>query len=259
MRGTQNVGKPRVQWMCQQQVFGCFRAVQALSRVDENTNFRFLIDAKYGTKGVTQRGELEHGSNGDLWSIFFRLIDGRSGKTDVIKVKSHLVEVGPSVIQQNKIVFHHMLANSLADVVVEEAAKRLLSDMNSEQKAKMTECMGVSAAKMLALVQAHIWVKRESVNHIHDQTLVKKRDLIMQCLNAPKGGRTPTPSGADRDDNKNAYRLTSGDKTGNGQIFGNRHQKARQFRKADKERQARDRDNEGSRSAENDRVTQRCL
>ena len=55
----------------------------------------------------------------------FQLIDERSGVTDVIKVKSHLEDVGPSVITQNKIGFHHMLANSLADVVAEEAAKRL--------------------------------------------------------------------------------------------------------------------------------------
>ena len=50
-----------------------------------------------------------------------------------LKVKSHLE--GPSVITQNKIGFHHMLANSLADVVVEEAAKRLLPDLNLERKA----------------------------------------------------------------------------------------------------------------------------
>ena len=59
------------------------------------------------------------GPNGDLWSILFQLIDERSGVTDFIKVKSrsHLEDDGPSVIKQNKIAFHHMLANSQADVV----------------------------------------------------------------------------------------------------------------------------------------------
>ena len=69
---------------------------------------------------------------------FFRLIDGRSDNTDVIKVMSHLKDVGTSVIKHNKIAFH-MLANSLADVVAEEAAWWLLPDMKSEQKAKRTE------------------------------------------------------------------------------------------------------------------------
>ena len=65
--------------------------------------------------------------------ILFRLIDGHSGKTYVIKVKSHLEDDGPSAIQQNKIAFHHMLANSLAEVVAGEAARRLVADMNLEQ------------------------------------------------------------------------------------------------------------------------------
>ena len=102
-------------------------------------------------------GDLEQGLNGDLWSILFQLIDERSGVTDVIKVKSHLEDEGPSVIAQNKIGFHHMLANSLADVVAEEAAKRLLPDLNLERKAKKAERVGIGVAKRLALVQADIY------------------------------------------------------------------------------------------------------
>ena len=102
----------------------------------------------------------DEGHHGDLWSILFQLIDERSGVTDVIKVKSHLGDVGPSVITQNKIGFHHMLANSLADVVAEEAAKRLLPDLNLERNAKKAERIGIGVAKRLALVQADIWAKR---------------------------------------------------------------------------------------------------
>ena len=74
---------------------------------------------------------------------FFQLIDERSGVTDFTKVKSHLEDAGLSVIKQNKIAFHHMLANSLADVVAEEAAKRLLPDLNLERKAKWAERVGL--------------------------------------------------------------------------------------------------------------------
>ena len=59
-----------------------------------------------------------------------------------------------------------MLANSLADVVAEKAATRLLPDMNLEQKAKWAERTGVSEAKRLALVQADIWTKRDEAGHI---------------------------------------------------------------------------------------------
>ena len=102
----------------------------------------------------------DEGHHGDLWSILFHLIDERSGVTDVIKVKSHLGDVGPSVITQNKTGFRHMLANSLADVVAEEAAKRLLNDLNLERNAKKAERIGIGVAKRLALVQADIWAKR---------------------------------------------------------------------------------------------------
>ena len=118
-------------------------AIQILRRVDGKTNIQIPINAKHVTRGITHRGDLEQGSKGDLWSILFQLIDGRSGVTDFIKVKSHLEDAGPSVIKQNKIAFHHMLANSLADVVAEEVAKRLLPDLNLERKAKWAERVGV--------------------------------------------------------------------------------------------------------------------
>ena len=103
-----------------------------------------------------------------MWSILFQLIDGRSGVTDVIKVKSHLENAGPSVIKQNKIAFHHLLANSLTDVVAEEATKRLLPDLNLERKAKKAERIVVGVAKRLALVQADIWAKRNEAGDIYE-------------------------------------------------------------------------------------------
>ena len=110
---------------------------------------------------ASRRGDLEQGLNGDLWSILFQLIDERSGVTDVIKVKSHLEDVGPSVITQNKIGFHHTLANPLADVMAEEAAKRLLPDLNLNRKAKKAERIGIGVAKRL-------WEKRGSAGDIYE-------------------------------------------------------------------------------------------
>ena len=120
------------------------------------------------TRGIAHRGDLEQGPNGDLWSILFQLINERSGVTDVIKVKSHLEDVGPSVITQNKMGFHHTLASSLADVVAEEAAKRMLPDLNLERKAKKAERVGIGVAKRLALVQADIWAKRGAAGDIYE-------------------------------------------------------------------------------------------
>ena len=95
-------------------------------------------------------------------------IDGRSGKTDVVKENSHLEDAGPSAMQQDQIVFHHMLANSLAVVVAEEAAKRLLLDMNLEHRPKRVERTGFFVAKSLALAQADTWAKREVAGDIYE-------------------------------------------------------------------------------------------
>ena len=133
---------------------------------DEHPNFdRCVIRDE---RGIAHRGALEQGPNGDLRSILFQLIDERSGVTDFIKVKSHLEDAGPSIIKQNKIAFHHMLANSVADVVAEEAAKRMLPDLNLERKVKRAERIGVGVAKRLVLVQADIWAKRSEAGHIYE-------------------------------------------------------------------------------------------
>ena len=124
------------------------------------------------TRGIAHRSDLEQGPNGHLWSILFQLIDERSGVTDVIKVKSHLKDEGPSVITQNKIGLHHMLANSLEDVVAEEGAKHLLPDLKLERKAKKAERVGIGVAKRLALVQADIWAKRGAAGDIYELELL---------------------------------------------------------------------------------------
>ena len=171
-------------------------AIQALSCLDETTNIQCLMGAKYVRKGVAQRGELEYGPNGDLWSILFRCITRRSGKTYVIQVKSHLEDDSPSAIKQNKIAFHQMQANSLADVVAEEAATRLLPEMNLEQKSKWAERTGVSLEKRLDLVQADIWTNRDEAGDIYelDALLEPTEVSTLSFFSRNWLGRLPTRS-----------------------------------------------------------------
>ena len=91
-----------------------------------------------------------------------------------------------SVVKQNKIAFHHMLANSLADVVAEEAAKRLLPDLNLEQKAKRAERVGVSVAKRLALVQADTWAKHEELMCLACNIYRARRQFWSKTLCVPR-------------------------------------------------------------------------
>ena len=52
--------------------------------------------------------------------------------------------------------------------MAEEAARRLLPDMNPERKAPNAECVGLCAAKRLAPVQADIWAERGEAGDIYE-------------------------------------------------------------------------------------------
>ena len=143
-------------------------AFQILSRVDEKSNIQIPIDAKYVTRGITHRGDLEQVPNGVSWSILFQLIVNRN-KSQMSSMSSHIWKMwAHQLSRKNKIGFHHTLANSLADVVSEEVAKRLLPDLNLERKAKKAELIGIGVAKRLALVQADIWAKRGAAGDIYE-------------------------------------------------------------------------------------------
>ena len=92
-----------------------------------------------------------------------------------------------------------MLANSLAVVVAEEAAKRLLLDMNLEHRPKRADRRGFFVAKCLALVQADTWAKREVEGDIYKldelrepaqvSTLSSLEKLVGETANSPGGLR----------------------------------------------------------------------
>ena len=143
-------------------------AFQILSRVDEKSNIQIPIDAKYVTRGITHRGDLEQVPSRVSWSIQFQLIDDRN-KSQTSSMSSHIRKMwAHQLSRKNKIGFHHTLANSLADVVSEEVAKRLLPDLNLERKAKKAELIGIGVAKRLAMVQADIWAKRGAAGDIYE-------------------------------------------------------------------------------------------
>ena len=52
--------------------------------------------------------------------------------------------------------------------MAEEAAKRLLLDLNLERKAKRAGRVGVGVAERSALVQAGMWAKRSEARDIHE-------------------------------------------------------------------------------------------
>ena len=67
------------------------------------------VDAAYVTNGDVSRRALKHGSDGDLWSIMYNVIDSRPGATNIFKVNSHWDEKGPKAIQERAIRLDHMI------------------------------------------------------------------------------------------------------------------------------------------------------
>ena len=71
-----------------------------------------------------------------------------------------------------------MLANSLSDVVADEASKRLLPDLSHEQRAERCDQIGTRVAKRLALVQAEMWAKREEAGEVHKLAPVQELEVV---------------------------------------------------------------------------------
>ena len=93
----------------------------------------------------------------------------RWGVTDAIKVKSHLEDVWAHQSScKARSASTACVQTPVADVVAEEAAKRLLPDLNLDREAKKAERIGIGVAKRLALVQADIWAKRGAAGDIYE-------------------------------------------------------------------------------------------
>ena len=72
-----------------------YGAILLITRVHSNVCARLGIDASYVTNGAFNRLRLEKGSNGDLWGIFFAILDLRGGistggEIHFKKVASHI-------------------------------------------------------------------------------------------------------------------------------------------------------------------------
>ena len=100
-------------------------AIQTLCRADPEVDIDLGIDAAYVTNGVTNCTKLIAGSNGDLWSIMYVIMQYRTGTTNIFKVKSHLDKAGPKAIQEKRINFLDLAGNFLADSVAESMALRV--------------------------------------------------------------------------------------------------------------------------------------
>ena len=143
-------------------------AIQTSIRADPAIDLEIGIDAAYVTNGINKRNALLKGTNGDLWSILFDIIDLRQGSTTLIKVKSHLDEKGAEAILNSMIRFDHLVGNTLADKVAGAAARRAQPSASDTSKATRSYTTAFCVAKRLAIIQADIWRARQEEGEIYD-------------------------------------------------------------------------------------------
>ena len=72
-----------------------------LIRTHYNAVAIYGIDAAYVVNGISKRNRLVKGRNGDIWSLFFALLDLRTADIGFAKVISHLEDVALEAIQAN--------------------------------------------------------------------------------------------------------------------------------------------------------------
>jgi hypothetical protein len=134
--------------------------IQVLARASSSTNISLGIDASYVVNGSAARSDRCKGSNGDLWTILHRLIDDRSGATDIFKVKSHLEALGPGVLTNGITNITDLAGNSFADCIADLAGELVQAPTEDQEAAAANEDLGYTVAKRLAIVQADIWASR---------------------------------------------------------------------------------------------------
>ena len=128
-----------------------------ISRIHANAVGRIGIDAAYVVDGVAKRSRLEKGKNGDLWSLFFALLDLRTAELGIAKVWSHIEDCADQAIQAGEAQLCDIIGNALADEAAAIAARLLRpSSVACNEKANLHR-IAFNICIRLAFTQAREW------------------------------------------------------------------------------------------------------
>ena len=131
-------------------------AINLKPRVHINVCARLGIDAAYVTQGACNRLRLEKGANGDLWGLFFAILDLRIGDIDFHKVSSHIEGIGLKAIMWGFAELVDIIGNALADEAAELAVKLLRPSQEAIREAKRFDGLAFNVCVRIGLVQARI-------------------------------------------------------------------------------------------------------
>ncbi len=160
--GTVEVGGlaaevPGRQTVPRAEVWGATLGLELAPRVGP---FNVVLDASYVYGALSRRAELLRGLNGDLWSIFFGVLDGTGVDLTLSKVRSHVMEKRRGEVRNGSHDPRHILGNELADAAAAAGVALFApSDGAASRKARFAEDRACAVAVRLARIQARIWEK----------------------------------------------------------------------------------------------------
>ena len=132
-------------------------ATVLMTRIHPNGVARLGIDASYVTNGAHNRTRLEKGMNGDLWGLFFALLDLRSSEVDCHKVSSHIEGVGLKAVEWGHAELIDLIGNALADEAAELTAKLLRPSTEANKQANELDKLAFNICVRIGFIQARLW------------------------------------------------------------------------------------------------------
>ena len=99
----------------------------------------------------------EKGKNGDIWTLFFAILDLRTASLGIAKVTSHLEDIGEQAVETGAAMICDIIGNALADEAASIAAKWLRPTSAECREAKLVESTAFLICIRLAFTQARLW------------------------------------------------------------------------------------------------------
>ena len=137
-------------------------AIVLLTRVNANAVARVGIDAAYVVNGVQNRHKLVKGRNGDLWGLFFAILDLRIAESCFAKVASHIEDVGARAVETDFATICDVIGNALADEAADLAAKLMRPTPAKCKKIESEQSEAFLVCVRIRMVQARLWERTEN-------------------------------------------------------------------------------------------------
>ena len=97
------------------------------------------------------------GRNGDLWGLFFMIVDMRTAEIGINKVASHIEDIGVEAVEKGFAALTDIIGNALADEVAELTAKLIQPSKEVCKAANSIDKEAFMICIRIGFTQARLW------------------------------------------------------------------------------------------------------